>query len=156
MGDQVLARYRNYSRHPRSLREQGIMAATELVLQEIAMPQSKSNIYSISYTLVLALATYNYFKTVRYLNPRPAESVFKSPVYRDQVLSQLSPIAFRKAMRVTPRQFNFIVEVIQGHPVFLSRGRKPQAEVATQLKVALHRLAHNGSHASYESLARIF
>lgn len=56
---------------------------------------------------------------------------------------------------MTPRQFNFIIEVIKDHPVFERKGRKPQADIVVQLKVALHVLAHDGSHASDSALARI-
>ncbi|KAF9410369.1 hypothetical protein BGZ76_005527, partial [Entomortierella beljakovae] len=144
-------RYRNYSRHPRSLREKGLTAATLFVLHKYMAPDG----IEINYELLMALYTYFYFEVVRYLNPRPAANVYRSPVYRDEVLSLLSPIDFKDAMHVTPLQFNFIVEVIQDHPVFLRRGRKPQREVATQLKVALHRLAHDGSHSSYSAYRRI-
>ncbi|KAF9340077.1 hypothetical protein BGX26_009112, partial [Mortierella sp. AD094] len=52
-------------------------------------------------------------------------------------------------------QFNHIVGIIQNDPVFHSRGRKSQREVAIQLKVALHRLCHDGSLSSYKAIARV-
>jgi hypothetical protein len=63
------------------------------------------------------------------------------------------PEDFKYILRITPAQFNFIVEMIQGHDVFLSRGSKPQADVVVQLKVALHRLGHDGSLSSYRALS---
>ncbi|ORY96098.1 hypothetical protein BCR41DRAFT_296631, partial [Lobosporangium transversale] len=48
--------------------------------------------------------------------------------------------------------FGHIVELIKDHPCFQPTGNKGQASVKIQMMVALQRLMHNGSLASYESI----
>ena len=51
---------------------------------------------------------------------------------------------FRKHFRVTHAEFNSIHALIADDPVFVAPAGRPQAPVAFQLLVALHRFTHNG------------
>lgn len=76
-----------------------------------------------------------------------------SPIYRDIVLSGEDEDLFFNAFCMTKEQFDFIVDLIKDHSTFARRGKKPQKSVEIQLKVALHRLAHNGTLTSRVSLS---
>lgn len=97
---------------------------------------------------------HHYVTFQRYIYPDPTIAPPSNAVYQDERLSELSPIDFKDALRVTPRQFEYILHLIADHPVFLSDGPTPSADPAIQLKIALHRLGHNGTLASFRSLSR--
>ncbi len=56
---------------------------------------------------------------------------------------------------MTPQQFEYVLSKIESHSVFRSKGRGPQRDPRIQLKVALHRLGHDGSLASNTAIARV-
>ena len=56
---------------------------------------------------------------------------------------------------MTKQQFDFIIDLIKDHPVFVRHGKKPQRDVVIQLKVALHRLAHDGSLSSLTAISTL-
>ncbi|KAF9122082.1 hypothetical protein BG015_005660, partial [Linnemannia schmuckeri] len=96
----------------------------------------------------------NYLINKRYLyGPSPGTPP-NSTIYRNIMLSARYPLHFKRNLRVTPKQFDFILNLIKDHVVFIG-GTKPQIDVAVQLKVALIRLGHYGSLASVAHIADI-
>ncbi|KAE9395303.1 hypothetical protein BT96DRAFT_1044769, partial [Gymnopus androsaceus JB14] len=59
-------------------------------------------------------------------------------------------------VRVSPHVFDFILEMIEDHPVFQNNSNNPQAPVDEQLAVTLFRLGHYGSAASVLAVAHVF
>ena len=114
---------------------------------------SKRALFRSTYTLTKALELYDYFETSRYLNPLKRRRVNSTSILY-KVLSGEDEEHFFNAFRMTPRQFDLIVSLIKDHTVFARRGKKPQRIVETQLKIALHRFAHDGSLSSNTALAR--
>ncbi|KAK3827380.1 MAG: hypothetical protein J3R72DRAFT_367884, partial [Linnemannia gamsii] len=79
----------------------------------------------------------------RYLHPRT--HLPSSTVLRDEVLPAYNAVAFERIMRVTPTQFQILLDLIRDHPVFHSANPlRPQAPVRVQLTVALYRLGSRG------------
>ncbi|KAG0300881.1 hypothetical protein BGZ99_003613, partial [Dissophora globulifera] len=144
--------FRNYSRHRKTPRENILEELTRLELQLFLDP-SEGDSFEVTPLFLKVLITKHFFLTNRYLNPR--EPVFKSSIFRDEVLSMDNGMVFQEALRLSPEQFNYVVKLIQDHPIFQQTGKKPQKEVTIQLKVALHRLAHDGSLSSFKAIARV-
>ncbi|KAI7828976.1 hypothetical protein BC939DRAFT_500424 [Gamsiella multidivaricata] len=114
----------------------------------------ESSKFRITPALLAALLTLHYFDTVRYINSRSSNHLFRSPIYRDEVLSGHSERDFRSALRVMSKQFDFVLKIIRDHQVFRYQGKRRQADVAIQLKVALHRLGHDGPLSCFEAIGR--
>ncbi|KAF9309011.1 hypothetical protein BG006_005207, partial [Podila minutissima] len=104
-------------------------------------------------TILAALDTYDYFHTSCYLVPLKCGRTHCTH-YREVVLSGEDKHHFYDAFRMTKPQFDFVVNLIKNHSVFQKRWRKPQAPVEVQLKVALHRLTHDGSLSSLTAVGR--
>lgn len=142
-----------YSHHSSSIRQQAV-DCLELFIREaltsLGRPPPPTEWPS---SLKEALVIHAYLTSTRYIYPNPTIVRPSSAVYRDERLSILSPIDFKRELRVTPEQFNFIISQIEHHPVFHNHGRKPQKDVIIQLKVALSRLGHDGSASSFASIA---
>src|SRR5690554_4197694 len=142
--------------HSITPRQKAIALATEIAKREIdkylRMDVEERKKLGISPAFKASLLTLDFLENNRYLEPSLPK--FRSPNYRDESL-ELSPRDFRDALRVTPQQFEYLVEMIKNHPIFLSHGRRRQEEVAIQLKVALHRLGHDGSLSSYSAIGRV-
>ncbi|KAF9079618.1 hypothetical protein BGX23_003597, partial [Mortierella sp. AD031] len=100
-----------------------------------------------------AMELHEHISTTRYLVPLKRKHVLCGN-YRDNVLSGKDEGFFYDAFRMNRDQFDFIVDLIKDHSVFARRGKKPQRPVAIQLKVALHRLAHDGSLSSLAAVGR--
>ncbi|KAK3805280.1 MAG: hypothetical protein J3R72DRAFT_508070 [Linnemannia gamsii] len=56
---------------------------------------------------------------------------------------------------MTKPQFEYIVDLIKDHSMFRTTGRKRQVLVSVQLKIALHRLIHDGFLSSFNTLDRL-
>ncbi|EIN03293.1 hypothetical protein PUNSTDRAFT_36760, partial [Punctularia strigosozonata HHB-11173 SS5] len=61
---------------------------------------------------------------------------------------------FVNMIRMEPRSFAMLVQLIQNHTIFQSNGRRPQAPVEWQLLITLYRLGHYGNGASVMDIAR--
>ncbi|KAI7816398.1 hypothetical protein BC939DRAFT_384182, partial [Gamsiella multidivaricata] len=84
-----------------------------------------------------------YLHQTRYLQPRMRMPF--STVLRETILPQYAPQKFRKTARMTSRQVDMLVEMIQGSGQFISKNpERPQAPIKTQLLVALYRLGTKG------------
>ncbi|ORZ28944.1 hypothetical protein BCR41DRAFT_418035 [Lobosporangium transversale] len=140
-----MVRYRNFDRHPLSAREGTLSAMKMLLMWTLQFPKTCP-------TALLPLLAIKKYRTARYLVSRTRLSFLKSSVHRDQVLANSSPRIFKKAFRMTKEQMDVVVDLIKDHPCFQSTGYRVQPSVRIQLMVALQRLAHNGSLASYESI----
>lgn len=90
---------------------------------------------------------------MRYLAPLKRARIY-STSHREKVLSGDDEEHFFGTFKMPKEQFDFIVNLIKDHEVFARRGRKPQAPVERQLKVALYRLTHYGDLASYANISR--
>ncbi|KDQ05720.1 hypothetical protein BOTBODRAFT_122327 [Botryobasidium botryosum FD-172 SS1] len=62
---------------------------------------------------------------------------------------------FIQMLRVTPELFHTILELIGSHPVFTTRGNRPQLPVEMQLAVTLYWLGRYGNRASVFDVARM-
>jgi hypothetical protein len=76
-----------------------------------------------------------------YLHPRAR--LPSSTVLRDEILPAYNALAFERIMRIMPTQFQIILDLIQGHPVFQSTNPL-HPPVRVQLTVALYRLGSRG------------
>lgn len=61
---------------------------------------------------------------------------------------------FIQMLRVTPESFQFILNLIEGHPVFTTSSNRPQTAVEIQLAVTLYRMGRYGNGASIKDIAR--
>lgn len=55
------------------------------------------------------------------------------------------PEIFRSYLRVSPRVFDELVEVIKDDPAFHTNSNRPQLPVRQQLAIALYRFGHFGN-----------
>lgn len=91
----------------------------------------------------------------RYVSPRIF--VPKSLHFFNDVLPKLDDERFRNEMRVSRRAFDFIVNEIKDHEIFISnKPMNPQLPVHHQLAIALYRLGRYGNAASQGMVARHF
>jgi len=141
-------------RHGLTLREKALEEVENATLLECILLCRGGPPHSITPSMIGNIFMHHHLTFQRYIYPNPSIARPSNAVYRDERLSKLSPIDFKDALRVTPRQFDYIVHLIADHPVFLSNGPTPSADPAIQLKIALHRLGHNGTLASFRSLGR--
>jgi hypothetical protein len=64
-------------------------------------------------------------------------------------------LRFVDMLRVLPETFQAILGVIEGHDVFRTKSRRPQAPVQLQLAVVLYRMGRYGNGASVNDIARV-
>src|SRR5438045_3360472 len=86
---------------------------------------------------------------IRRLNTRYLKSrlyhVVKSKHWWRNVLPFYDSVRFKKLLRMFPHHFQQLANLIRSHPVFSSRGNKPQTCVEFQLAVFLCQLRSTGS-----------
>ena len=145
---------RNYSRHRKTYRQRTVEALDQLQLQ-LLFDVNDKEAFSITPKFLQVLAIKNFYLTTRYLKLRV--SVFKSTDYRNNVLhaNNADGRVFHDTFRMSPEQFDHVVTLIKDNPVFRKKGKKPQLDVPTQLKIALHRFAHYGSLATFKAIGRV-
>ena len=86
-------------------------------------------------------------------NPVP-----KSIAWMTKVLPELDDFRFRQHLRVTSnfkgraKEFQSLLQVIEGDPVFLTNGQ--QAAIEKQLQVTLWRFGHSGTGASMYNVSK--
>lgn len=61
---------------------------------------------------------------------------------------------FTQMLRVTPESFQYILQLIEDHPVFTTTSHRPQTPVEIQLAVTLYRMGRFGNGASIKDIAR--
>ena len=88
------------------------------------------------------LALHEGFVEQRYMEPRPY--ILKSN-WATSVLPSYTDEKWRTVMRVDPMSFEFIAHLICDNPIFSNESKIPQAPIDEQLKLALYRLAYDGS-----------
>ncbi|KAK7442943.1 hypothetical protein VKT23_015887 [Stygiomarasmius scandens] len=108
--------------------------------------------------LQLDVATLEKISKTRYLQPR--NSIIKCGqlhLLLDYALSPNSPDhqRFVDMVRVTPRVFMTILDLIEDNPVFQNNSNHPQSPVEVQLAVMLYRLGRYGNGASVGDIARM-
>ena len=96
------------------------------------------------------LALHEGFVAQRYMEPRV--HILKNN-WADSVLPTYSDAKWRNIMRVDPPSFEFILRQIRDHPVFSNKSNRPQDPVDVQLKLALYRLAYDGSGVGFNNTA---
>jgi hypothetical protein len=69
--------------------------------------------------------------------------------------NEMDPVRFRQMLRVTPQAFEYILLMIESHPVFQSRSNRGQVPVRQQLSIALYRFGRYGNGASVPDLSKI-
>ncbi|KAF4614110.1 hypothetical protein D9613_008205 [Agrocybe pediades] len=102
------------------------------------------------------LATIALIEETRYLNERP--SVPKNGNINlawEYASDSAHHKRFLNMLRVSPKVFNTLLDLIQDHPVFQSTNNHPQVPVEQQLAVTLFRMGRYGNGASVEDIARI-
>lgn len=148
-------RYRNPLRNKISFRQKCLNLLEPLIHTQIAVVlQSRQSRLRIMPTLIKTLLLYERCLTSRYLVPL-TRSWTRCSNFRDVVLSGQDEDQFFTAFRMNKEAFDFILNLIKGHTTFARQGKKPQKSVEIQLKVALHRLAHNGTMTSNKYLSRL-
>ncbi|THU98107.1 hypothetical protein K435DRAFT_661587 [Dendrothele bispora CBS 962.96] len=101
-------------------------------------------------TVLLALLQTRYLQP-RYRIPKYGNLHTLAWAYAENSWSQKR---FVDMLRVTPRVFNFLLTLIENHPVFFNNSNTPQTPVEQQLAVTLYRLGHYGNAASLRIIAR--
>ncbi|KAE8231638.1 hypothetical protein CF326_g3347 [Tilletia indica] len=91
----------------------------------------------------LALAWLDELQRTRYLNARL--QVPRSKTWVHHVLPELDDLRFRAWVRMDRRTFAFVHDLIVKHSIFGSSAKSPQAPVADQLAIALHKFGTNGT-----------
>ncbi len=86
----------------------------------------------------------------RYIEPRVM--VPKSD-WATTILPQYSDSRWRSFSRMSPESFKHIASLIEGNNVFHNNSTSQQASIKTQLKIALWRLANDGSSSGYRPSA---
>lgn len=145
-------RPRNFVRHRKTLRERTLDTLERFAITRYINARKDRNMHLNKFLQIVSI--WWCFKTTRYLKSR-TNNIFRSTVYRDRVLVDGNGSFFQDTFRMSYEQFNYIVNIIKDSPVFQKTGRKNQKPVSIQLKVALHRLCHDGSLSSYKAIARI-
>lgn len=62
---------------------------------------------------------------------------------------------FVSMLRVIPESFQFMLQLIEDHPIFQTQSHRPQSPVEVQLAVTLYRMGRFGNGASVEDIARM-
>jgi hypothetical protein len=101
------------------------------------------------------LDLFNKIKNTRYLNSRTsvpksgslhlAWEYAQNPQHHD---------LFTQMLRVSPRVFAVVIELIKDHPVFQNNSNVPQSPVDYQLAITLYRMGRYGNAASLADIAR--
>lgn len=86
------------------------------------------------------------FKRQRYMYPRL--SVPKSN-WANHILPQYSEGRWRTVTRIDPHSFDHILELIRNSLIFYNRSTFSQAPIDQQLKLALYKLANDGSASGF-------
>lgn len=86
------------------------------------------------------------FTEERYMHPR--QPVPKSN-WAAQVLPQYSEERWRTFTRMEPTSFQFVLDLIKDNHIFTNKSNCEQDLVSSQLKIALYKLAHDGSGSGY-------
>lgn len=110
----------------------------------------------IAQQLQLDLAVLEGIASTRYLRGRPKVRMFGNlHLAWEYAQNPEDHSRFINMLRVSPFIFEFILLLIQDHPVFTNDSTSPQAPVDSQLAVTLYRLGRFGNAASLEDIARV-
>ena len=88
----------------------------------------------------------------RYLGPRSA--IPKQTGYRD-ILFDMPDGGFRQALRMSKPTFDYVLSLIEMHPVFHNNSLNPQMEPRVQLATALERFGCDGNGISTGRVAAL-
>jgi hypothetical protein len=88
----------------------------------------------------------------RYLGPRSA--IPKQTGYRD-ILFEMPEEGFRQALRMSKPTFDYVLSLIDMHPVFHNNSLNPQMEPRVQLATALERFGCDGNGISTGRVAAL-
>ncbi|KAF9903116.1 hypothetical protein EC991_004142 [Linnemannia zychae] len=115
------------ARHSKSFRQHVVDELESQVQTELQFLYNNTSPQTISPKLSMLISLHQVFTSTRYLFPNPYNSRPKSAVYRDELLSDAAEYRndFKDALRVTPAQFIFILQLIEDYPVFTTEGFKP-------------------------------
>lgn len=105
--------------------------------------------------LALDMETIKVIVQTRYLNGRPP--VLKAGNLHlawEYAQSPQDHHRFIQMLRVTPKSFQFLLNLIEVHPIFQTCSPRPQTPVEIQLGVTLYRMGRFGNGASVEDIAR--
>jgi hypothetical protein len=106
--------------------------------------------------LNIDLATLFALQNTRYFNPRPpvpkAGNLQLAWKYAEDPLTHGH---FVNMLRVSPKVFQVLLELIQDHEAFRNNSNYSQTPVEIQLAATLYRIGHYGNGASVKDLARI-
>ncbi|KAH7919060.1 hypothetical protein BV22DRAFT_1023626 [Leucogyrophana mollusca] len=88
----------------------------------------------------------------RVLNPRP--KISRAPqLHLLEEWALDSPEKFRRALRMDPRVFGRIVEILEDHPVFHNNSNNAQLAVAVQVAIFINAAGHYGNRSATEDYA---
>lgn len=84
------------------------------------------------------------------------DNVPKNLQWYDEILPNLDERRFKMLFRCTQAQFNVILALIEGHPVFHGQNSDKQFSIQFQLALVLYRLGSNGEGATLGRIATLF
>ena len=142
---------------PRSNLHDDVLRAyfLHLTLRDTLLPSHDLAPEDLLLRLQADLDMYHAIKNTRYLNPRT--SVPKSGSLHlawEYAQNPLHHDLFVQMLRVSPRVFTVVIELIKDHPIFRNNSNVPQTPVDYQLAVALYRMGRFGNGASLADVAR--
>jgi hypothetical protein len=140
----------------KNIRDQLLQAyVTHLSLQDVLIPPHELPVTELIARLQADLELFWRLRNTRYLNPRTsipksgslhlAWEYAKNPAHHD---------LFTQMLRVSPRVFAVLIELIKDHAIFHNNSNVPQTAVDFQLAVTLYRMGRFGNAASLADIAR--
>ena len=92
------------------------------------------------------LCLYEGIQEQRYQIPR---SLVPKSNWITAILPQYNDDRWRSFTRMDPQSFIHVLRLIQNSPIFQNNSNRPQASISSQLKIALYKLAQNGSGSGF-------
>jgi len=117
----------------------------DLILQTTLHMTSKTARRYLTYLLSMRAR----MSMQRYLE-RPKTYTNHQRAMENDLRMPKTPQEYKARLRVSPTEFNRLVDMIGNHPVFLHKKRRPQYPAKVQIAVTLNRLAHNACLAAIE------
>ena len=144
-------------RHPTLHDEVTLSYILHSMLRYLADPPYELELDELAVRLQSDTQFLQAIRSTRYLNPRnpvPRLEAASLSLVWEYAKDPAQHGRFQHMLRVSPRVFQVIVELIKDHPVFSNNSNHPQAPVEEQLAVTLFRMGRFGNAASLEDIAR--
>ena len=127
------------------------------MLRDLADPPYELDLNELAARLQIDMEMLRAIRSTRYLNPRSIVPKVDTPslsIVWEYAKDPAQHGRFQHMLRVSPRVFQVIIELIKDHHVFHNESNHSQAPVEHQLAVTLFRMGRFGNAASLEDIAR--